>query len=429
MARIALILERDYGLQADIRNYYADMPLNLARYDPRVVVHPFFYESDVEPGASYFAAWPDAIPVNMAWEQILYSIAKQIKLPRDAYATGSVRHVCWTDAYRRQLEATGVPASNTILAGSPVMHFYRGRSLRGYFKSRADLAVEYGLDPEGKWVLFPENYRWAFIKKGQRKIFLKNGASAEWIEQAQQYCRESMKVLFHALASLDQPDDPVFILRPRPATAASIFAEYIQANEPAALGNVKIIKGESARDWILASDHVISSYSTTIIEAALAGKPVNVFSPVPFPEALADDWYEKVDLLETGEALLGAIRAPARPETATPLADWAAARFLPSGDPCAQIAKAIHDAWRRTSTTPGTVADRNRLGWLRRSREEIRTRLQRGALYHRFARFRHPKYAFTLRKHEKDLFSAVEVARRVSRWAALSGTDASREAG
>ena len=47
--------------------------------------------------------------------------------------------------------------------------------------------------------------------------------------------------------------------------------------------NLKIIKTETAREWILAADHVMSSHSTTLIEAALAGKPIHRFSPEPYP--------------------------------------------------------------------------------------------------------------------------------------------------
>ena len=425
MARIAERLERVHGLQADIRNYYSDLLLNLDRYQPRVLVTPFFYESATEPGASYVEAWPNAAHVNMAWEQILYNVNKQIKIPRDAFATDRVTHICWTNEYRDRLLSLGVPSPNAVLAGNPVMQFYRDDAARRYFPSRETLATQHGLDPSRKWVLFPENYRWAFVKRGQKNLFVEGGASLEWVEQAQQYCRESLDVLASALAALGRDDDPVFILRPRPATGLAQFADALKRRNPDALAGIHLIKEESAREWILAADHVISSYSTTLIEAALAGKAINVFSPVPMPEALADEWYGEVDLLGTGEALLEAIRAPARPESAGRLASWASAQLLPSGDPYAIIADTIHDAWLRAGDAgERSTADRNRLTWSRRLVEDFRIRLQRsGTAYHKRMRQRHPNYSFTLRKHEKDLFAAQEVARRVAKWQRVTSTE------
>ena len=66
--------------------------------------------------------------------------------------------------------------------------------------------------------------------------------------------------------------------------------------------NLKIIKTETAREWILAADHVMSSHSTTLIEAALAGKPIHRFSPEAYPEAVALEWHGLVPLLSDRKA-------------------------------------------------------------------------------------------------------------------------------
>ena len=84
-----------------------------------------------------------------------------------------------------------------------------------------------------------------------------------------------------------------------------------------------------------------SSYSTTLIEAALAGKPIHRFSPEPFPAALESEWHSLVPVLKDREAFLGAMRQTPIKPTGEPLADWARTRFFPVGDPFNAIAEAI----------------------------------------------------------------------------------------
>jgi hypothetical protein len=45
-----------------------------------------------------------------------------------------------------------------------------------------------------------------------------------------------------------------------------------------------------------------------------------------------------------------------------------------------------------------------------------RVRRQRELEYHAELRRKDQRYAFTLEKHEKDVFSARDVARRIARW-------------
>ena len=163
-------------------------------------------------------------------------------------------------------------------------------------------------------------------------------------------------------------------------------------------GNIAIIKAESAREWILASDHVISSHSTTLIEAAIAGKPVHLFSPEPFPGALKAEWHDLIPLLDNRAAFLQAVRQSPIEPTGAQLAAWARARQFPENDPLDAIVKRIVQLWASTDPHgPSSLPDHRRL-WNGRSLVEV--------LHNWWHRFR---------SHE-DIFGAHDVARRVSRW-------------
>ena len=54
-------------------------------------------------------------------------------------------------------------------------------------------------------------------------------------------------------------------------------------------------KSYSVRNWILSSDFVVSTYSTTLLEAAISGKPTFMFEPIPVPKVLNVEWHEYVN--------------------------------------------------------------------------------------------------------------------------------------
>lgn len=413
VAELVVLLEERHGLRAEVRNFYSDMRLCLERYEPAVVATPFFYFLDHHPMKDFVAAWPKAAFVNLAWEQILYTMNKAVKAPKDEFARTRVRHICWTKTYSDFIQELGVAPAAAHLTGNPVMKFYDA-PYRDYFVSRAELAARHGLDERRKWVLFPENYRWAFLAKSQVKAFLKQGADLAFIEAARDYCLRSLTTFFEWIARLDPASAPHIILRPRPATSAEAMIAFMRAAAPGAEHNIRIIKAESARDWILASDQVMSSYSTTLIEASLAGKPLHVFSPEPFPDALDDVWYQHAPTVETEDAFRRVLLSAPDASAGRPLETWARQTLLPVGDPFLAIADAIAAAHAATGApATGRAADHAR-PWLF-AYEAGRKVLQGRSWWHDALRRRDRRYSFTLEKHEKDVFSAVDVSRRVVR--------------
>jgi hypothetical protein len=418
---IVEILRRDYSLECEVRNFYSDMLYCLSRYRPTVLVTPFFYSSDIHPMKDYLATWPNAAVFNMAWEQILYTMNKTVKIPKDDFAKTKVSHVCWTAKYLDFIKSMGVDRERLILAGNPVMKFYDSPYHR-YFISREELGRRYNLDPHRKWVLFPENYRWGFLTESQLRIFVEQGADPNFLREARDYCVRSLTNLFEWSRDLDQAGDPILILRPRPATARHEVQAFMTRVAPEASQRIRIIKTESAREWILAADQVISSYSTTLIEASLAEKPVHVFSPEPIPQALGDEWYSLVPAIENKEKLLAALRQFPADETWRPLAGWARQTLLSAGDPfheiAAAIARSISGRQIRTRTSP-PAPGHGRLGGRQWIIERSRKALQMTQLWHKVLHRKDRRYRFHFKKHEKDVFGADDVAVRLARWASV----------
>ena len=406
-------LQSQFGIMADARNFYLDMAYTLNRYNPKIVVFPFFYGADHLQPIAYLSQWPRACFVNMAWEQILAKLDLRMKVPRDDVAKKKVHHLCWSNGHKNFLAHHGVIPANLELVGNPALKFY-DLPYRSYFNSRDQLAKAHRLDPARKWILFPENYLFAFLSdQNLKELAEQQNADPDFLEHARSYCDRSLKKLFAWANELDGSQDPLLIVRPRPATTRDQMVSFMLRTIGSSNENLKIIKAQTAREWILAADHVISSHSTTLIEAALAGKPIHRFSPEPFPAALEAEWHSLVPELNDREAFLGAMwQTPIKP-TGEPLADWARTRFFPVGDPFNAITEAI--ARFHAAAAPHTrpsVPDHKCLWWGRIAIEYMRKRIQRLPVL-----VRHNKgYNFAIPRRAADIFGADDVAKRFSRW-------------
>jgi len=424
VACVACMLEEHFQLRVEVRNFYADYPLLASRVRPAILAVPFFYFKDHPPMQQYVALWPRARIVNLAWEQILYAMNQSIKVPSDDFARERVQHLCWTQEYRAFLVERGVEEENLVWTGNPVMKFY-DPPYRNYFTGREELAVRHNLDPRGKWILFPENYRWGFLSDAQVETFVRLGGERDALIEARAYCRRSLATVLRWLARLCREPGVTVVFRPRPATGIEevrSFAADVLRELPSGL---RIVKDETAREWIMASDCVMSSYSTTLIEGALCGRPVHLVTPEPLPAGLQDDWYELLPWIRSEDEMVKASSVQGV-ENGQQLAQWARHRLLGNGDPIRNIAvalAALHPRFAGTDASrlharieqPPARAYRGP-SLLARWMDERRKRRMHSAEYQARLRARHPGYVFTPGKHEKDLFSSADVHRRATRW-------------
>ena len=101
--------------------------------------------------------------------------------------------------------------------------------------------------------------------------------------------------------------------------------------------NLHIIKTGTTREWILVSDAIFSSYSTSLIESAVACKPSFMLAPVEFPDYLNADWHSMIPHVATYEAFrdaaFDAVRAPLRNE----LGEWVEREMMSVGDPISNL--------------------------------------------------------------------------------------------
>ena len=175
-----------------------------------------------------------------------------------------------------------------------------------------------------------------------------------------------------SLASTSQE----FILRPRPIVSASAYREAFK-NEGVAPGpSVRIIKDGPIREWIHAADMVMSSFSTTLLEAAVAGKPAYAIEPVPFvPDVGEVEWVKQLDRVTSFEAFRNLLRDPRSAPTADRLAAFAREVAHPCDDAmvgAADIIKNILASCAGTQSIPYRIPEPRLAPYLKRMRRRVR---------------------------------------------------------
>ena len=65
-----------------------------------------------------------------------------------------------------------------------------------------------------------------------------------------------------------------------------------------------VIQRDTVRDWILASDVVVSSYSTSLIEAGVAERPFAMVEPESLPDSLRAEWHAMAPRVRSEDELV-----------------------------------------------------------------------------------------------------------------------------
>lgn len=406
-------LSARFNLDMQVMNFYADAPLALNEQAPDLLLTPFFYAAEDPVMSDYVNAWPETTWLNFAWEQVFYPSQAMIKRPRDAFTRNTVSHIAWSHDFVRYQIENGVRPENNHLVGHGVYGLYQP-ARRAYFVARETLAARYGLNARKRWIFVPENYRWAFFTDKKLKNLAARGVSSADLLAMRDYCRVSMAELIKWSEALSDTGEAEVIFRPRPATSVDEFSAFLKGVIGERAPRFHLLKQESAREWVFASDVVVSSFSTVLIEAALAGKPALRAEPQTTPGALRYRWCELVgEAVTQDEFIRDALRVG--PSSTEALRAWAEDFFFPTGDPVANLVQLVSSIAEGAAAKPPARASNHRAMALRSQEAQAAAAMSPDAR-DRYFRDHVSGYFFNRGTHEKDLFSNADVDARTQRW-------------
>jgi len=357
---VTAILEMNTNISVKVASIRHGIEDVLDNYQPDVVVLPYcvaVHEAGLD---KIVARWPQAQYINLAYEQVLGKAQKGLNSPKDSFAQEYVMHHAWGDFFSHYLQASGVPEAHIVVNGNPSYALYRDSYKSYYGNQRLELAQKFGLDPEKRWVFVPENYGWAFFRDHMVRARIRRGFDPEQAYQYRDFSRRSLNMAAQWWRDVSQIDSIELIIRPRPAIPAQSFMETVKEMAGDRLDRVHFIKHGTVREWILASDIILSNFSTTLLEAAVAQKPVFMLVPYPFPDFLYAEWYQLTDNIVSTEGFRDVITQPNLPENWHKLEDWAVNAMISRGDAISGLADILSSMVRGEITVrpPLEIAQR-----------------------------------------------------------------------
>lgn len=414
---IKALVEKRYGLTVEIISIQANVRVVTRQWQPRLVVTPFLYGAHLAAISHFIAFWHEPIYFNLAWEQLFSKSTEKYKAIVGDFTKHHVIHHAWGDFFRHNLIAQGVDENLIVLNGQPAYKLY-DEPYRQYFPSRAVLAKQHGLNPDHRWIVFPENYSWAFYTDAGLEQLIAYGANRELTYQLRDVTQKSFAAVLHWCKTAATNHAVEIILRPRPAHASTLMDWKIRETISERPANFHVIKDGSVREWILASDAVVSSYSTTLIEAAVAHKGAYMLEPYPFLESQHSDWHPYAARITTYDAFDTLAKCGPLWSDTERLHDWARQTTLAHGDPIQNLADRIavftQPDFDRPPVAPSDLfpaQDRTPPAW-RPAAARIYHKLKRQWLK-RVA----PSQAYD--QFENDDFTPAEVDRRTAAWSRI----------
>jgi surface carbohydrate biosynthesis protein len=408
---------KKYGTNVHIHVLSNDLDQAFERRAPRLIVVPYCTSRKLSP-SDIFQRWPDAPVVNVACEQLFSLGNRRFRLPKDHFARNEVLHVAAGDFFREWLLESGVAPENILLVGSMAYQMYR-EPYRQFFEARrATFAAAYDLDPNLPWVLFPENFGAAFFSRSHIRQRIRGGYDRDELAAYVDYSRRSFCEIATWCSEAAAAGNVELIIRPRPAIARDLFVQTfhdVSGSRPTR--HLHFIKDGNVQEWIQASQMVVSSYSTTLLEAAVAGKPAYLLAPFPPPETAASDWHKFAPSISSQAAFLELTGSAANATPDDRLRQWADRNLLDHGDAVHNVARVIHEicSGLRTAPTPrGPTLPRAAAGTILNALRQPE----------RFFRHRLRPQRRRVFGHECDVIGREAIDQRTDQWDTLLTDDA-----
>jgi surface carbohydrate biosynthesis protein len=414
---VKYLIENRHPLSVEIRSIVLDLEKTLTQFSPRLIVLPFCVSINSLNLEKIVSRWPAARYVNLSYEQLLGEAQKKFKAPADDFARNCVLHHAWGDFFREFLLDSGVPEQNIVVNGNPSYALYQEPYKRFYGDVRNELAQKFELNPGKRWVFVPENYGWAFFENHMLRDRIKRGFDSEHAYIYRDFSVDSLRTAAEWWCAGALLDEVELIIRPRPAVPRDIFQEKIEGMVGDLPDQLHIIKDGSAREWILASDVIFSSYSTTLLEAAAAQKPFYMLVPYPFPEFIHVDWNDLADQVKTVDQFLSILTQPSLDHNWTTLEAWVKETMLSQGDPIARQAGILVSVVNKEIDVPdpGTVVEKLRQSGFEKAVRAVR-KFGWKSLQKSLQLLGIQTQAQRWNPHEADLVQVGDVSSRIIRW-------------
>lgn len=370
-----------FGMEVAIESLTSGLEATLRRWHPTVICVPYFYSRQDMGLHAILESWPGVRAVNLAFEQLVSPGNQQFKVPRDNVAREHVLHLAAGTFFRDFLVRNGVPPERVAMTGSLPCALYQPPYRSYYEFQRNRLAREHGLDARRPWIFFPENYGAAFFTDKEIDRRVKQGCVRAEVEEYRRSSQKSLAQVSRWCRNGAERGEAEIIVRPRPAIELEqLRAAFVEHAGPLPLKHLHFIQDETVRHWIMASDSVVSSFSTTLIEAAVAERPAYLLMPEALPASMHSHWHELAPSIRSEDEFVDLVQNGPDHLHSLQLSQWAHDELLAFGDPIAGAVARLAAVAGKDCQMPVLpqlpLLDRMRIEW-KRSRRRWKSQLLR----------------------------------------------------
>ena len=271
---------------------------------PKVLVSSCMYDDEAINSHVYNNIGVCNKVVNLHWEQMLSDTQEEGAWFNFGGNAKKCVQTCWGKRTQQRLVAHGMQEKNCPVTGAVMMDFLRPE-FRGYFKDKAALCREHGLDPDKKLMLYISSFGYASMTEQEVKE-LSDMAGEDFTGFAGTN-RTSME---QTLAWFDQylagHPEVQLVYRRHPSEWNSPALEALAQKRP----NFRVIFADSVKQWIVAADQIFIWMSTAIAEVYFAGKSCRILRPVPIEHEYDPVIYKGADHITDYAAFAAAADAP-----------------------------------------------------------------------------------------------------------------------
>ncbi|MFN3882494.1 MAG: surface carbohydrate biosynthesis protein [Nitrincola lacisaponensis] len=277
----ALLLQRYLrlnGHRCEITQYYdADNFFPSSDQVPDIIFVPSLYNTQaVERVVARFGN-PSRI-INLQYEQVLSEKWEKLGHHNPKGLAIQYEHVCWGERTKQRLLNVGIKEENLHLIGALQLDLLHERFLSPV-KVRNTLSTEYEISTDHRWKLFLSSFTYANISDERLRMNESvAGVSLASFRDIHTQSRDRLVDWFEYVLEMDK--ESIFIYRPHPDELNLDPVKELESRYP----HFKIIRENSAKVWIEASDSIFSWYSTTVVESHYMNKPYAILRPSPLPD-------------------------------------------------------------------------------------------------------------------------------------------------
>lgn len=242
---------------------------------PKVLVSSCMYDNEAINSHVYNNIGRCNKIVNLHWEQMLSDDQEEGDWFNMNGNAKKCVQTCWGQKTALRLQAHGMEEKNTPVTGAVMMDFLRPE-FAGYYKGKAALCEEFGLDPGHRLLLYISSFGYASMTDAEvQELSAMAGTDFTGFARTNRVSMDETLRWFDEY--LGEHPEAELVYRRHPSEWKSEKLDALAQKRK----NFHVIFAGSVKDWIVAADSICIWMSTAIAEVYMAGKSCHILRPVP----------------------------------------------------------------------------------------------------------------------------------------------------